>query len=106
MKNYLLALVHILCAFVLIFAACTYSGKRSIKGKWRAKQGNTRLEITGKKFILTEEAPIAEDYFIKDDSIFTSFEGSQPYSRFVIQKLDDHNLKLLYPDSIIVEFTR
>ena len=106
MKNYLLALVHMLCALVLISAACTNSGKSNIKGKWHAKQGNTKLEITGKQFILTEDTPIAEDYFIKDDSIFTSFEGSQPYSRFVIQNLDDHNLKLLYPDSVSVEFVR
>ena len=107
MKNYLLAFIHILFAFILISAACSSpENKKNIKGKWKAKVGNTHLEITGKQFILTEDEPMAEDYFIKDDSIFTSFEGSQPYSRFVIKNLDDHNLELLYPDSVSVEFVR
>jgi len=48
----------------------------------------------------------AEDYFVKGDTIYSSFQGNQPYSKFVIQKLDDHNLKLLSPDSTIMEFTK
>lgn len=106
MKNYLLTIIHIACACVLLSAACSDSEKSNLKGKWQTKDGQTKLEITGKQFIMTEDAPVAEDYFIKDDSIFTSFEGNQPYTRFVIQKLDDHNLKLLYPDSVTVEFVR
>ena len=106
MKSYLLAFLHVACALVLVSAACSDAGKSNLKGKWHTKDGNTKLEITGKQFIMTEDTPIAEDYFVKGDSIFTSFEGSQPYTRFVIQNLDEHNLKLLYPDSVTVEFTR
>jgi hypothetical protein len=106
MKNYLLAFVHVACAFVLLSAACSDSDKKSLKGKWHTKDGQTKLEITAKQFIMTEDAPVAEDYFVKDDSIFTSFEGNQPYTRFVIKNLDDHNLKLLYPDSVTIEFVR
>jgi hypothetical protein len=106
MKNYLLAFVHIACACFLLSAACSDTGKSKLKGKWQTKDKSARLEITDKQFIITEDGPVAEDYFVKGDSIFTSFEGSQPYTRFVIQNLDDHNLKLLYPDSVTVEFTR
>ena len=106
MKTFFLAFIHIACATVLLSAACSNSEKINLKVKWLTKDGSTQLQITGKQFILTEDAPIAEDYFIKGDSIFTSFEGNQPYTRFVIQKLDDRNLKLLYPDSVLVEFVR
>ncbi|WP_345950407.1 MULTISPECIES: hypothetical protein [unclassified Mucilaginibacter] len=106
MKNSLLVAVHVVCAFILLFAACSDSPKSNLKGKWHTSDGSTKLEITGKQFILTEDAPIAEDYFLKGDTIFTSFEGNQPYTRFVIQQLDDHNLKLLYPDSVSVAFMR
>ena len=106
MKTFFLAFIHIACACVLLSAACANSEKSNLKGKWRTKDGSTHLEITGKQFILTEDSPIAEDYFVKGDSIFTSFEGNQPYTRFVIQNLDEHNLKLLYPDSVSVEFVR
>jgi len=106
MKNTLLLLVHVVCALVLISAACSKTPKSNLKGKWHTQDG-TKLEITGKQFIMNEEGtPVAEDYFIKGDTIFTSFEGSQPYSKFVIQKMDDKNLKLLYPDSVSVEFVR
>jgi len=107
MKTSLLILVHVVCALVLISAACSETGNNKLKGKWRSHDGSTHLEITGKQFILTEQAePVAEDYFVKGDTIFTSFEGSQPYSKFIIQKMDDKNLKLLYPDSVSVEFVR
>ena len=48
----------------------------------------------------------AEDYFVKGDTIYTSFQGNQPYTKFVVQILDDHDLKLLSPDSTVMEFTR
>ncbi|MVN90754.1 hypothetical protein [Mucilaginibacter aquatilis] len=106
MKNYLLILVHVICALVLISAACSETGNSSLKGKWRSTDGKTQLQITGKQFILSEEAePVAEDYFVKADTIFTSFEGSAP-TKFVIQQLDNKNLKLLYPDSLSVAFVR
>jgi hypothetical protein len=106
MKNYLLAFLHIACACILLSAACSDTGQSKLKGKWHTKDNSTRLEITDKQFIITEGEPVAEDYFVKGDSIFTSFEGNQPYTRFVIQNLDEHNLKLLYPDSVTVEFSR
>jgi hypothetical protein len=106
MKNYLLAFVHVACACVLLSAACSDTEKSNLKGKWHTKDGSTRLEITGKQFIMTEDEPVAEDYFVKGDTIFTSFEGNQPYTRFVIQQLNDHSLKLMYPDSVSVEFAR
>ena len=49
---------------------------------------------------------IAEDYFVKQDTIFTSFEGNKPYTAFVVQKLDEHSLKLMGPDSVAVEYSR
>ena len=49
---------------------------------------------------------IAEDYFMKGDTIYTSFEGNQPYTSFIIQKLDDHHLKLIGPDSVAMEYSR
>ncbi len=106
MKNYLLAAVHVLCALILLSAACSDTGKPNLKGKWHATKSKSSLEITSNKFIITDDSPVAEDYFLKDDTLFTSFEGAQPYSRFVIQHIDKHYLKLLYPDSVSVEFTR
>jgi hypothetical protein len=107
MKNYLLVFLHVACALVLISAACSDTSNKNLKGKWHTKDGNTRLEITAKQFILNEKnTPIAEDYFLKNDTILTSFEGNQPYTRFVIQKLDNGHLKLLYPDSVVVDFVR
>jgi hypothetical protein len=64
------------------------------------------LKITDKQFIMDNDEQNAEDYFTKGDTIFTSFEGNQPYTKFVIQKLDEHQLNLLYPDSVVVEFSR
>ncbi len=107
MKNYFLVFVHVACALVLISAACSDTGKSSLKGNWHTRDGKNTLQITGKQFILNDSGePIAEDYFLKEDSLFTSFEGNQPYTKFVIEHLDDHNLKLLYPDSTAVNFVR
>lgn len=107
MKTSLLVVVHVICALVLISAACSETGNSKLKGKWRSHDGSSKLEITGKQFILNEQGDaLAEDYFVKGDTIFTSFQGSQPYSKFVIQQLDDKNLKLLYPDSVSVAFVR
>lgn len=107
MKTTLLILVHVICALVLISAACSETANSKLKGKWHSQKGNTNLEITENQFIINEEAaPVAEDYFVKGDTIFTSFEGSQPYSRFVIQQLDNKNLKLIYPDSTSVAFIK
>jgi hypothetical protein len=106
MKNLALIFVHAACAFILFFAACSDTGKKELKGNWHTPDGSTRLKITDKQFTLLNESDVAEDYFMKGDTIFTSFEGSQPYTRFVIQKLDAHNLKLLYPDSVSIDFVK
>lgn len=106
MKNIVLILIHVACASILVTAACSNPVKSKLPGKWLSKNGDTRLKITDKQFTMDSDSPVPEDYFMKDDSIFTSFEGNQPYTKFVIKQLDDHNLKLAYPDSTVVEFVR
>jgi len=105
MKTY--ALVTIICALVLGFEACKKpQATTKLQGTWKAKNDETSLKITAKQFIMDNDEQNAEDYFVKGDTIFTSFEGNQPYTRFVIQELDDHNLHLVFPDSVTVEFAR
>jgi hypothetical protein len=106
MKTYMLITIHALCAVVLTTAACSRSKQGQIKGQWRSKDNQTLLKITGKQFTMDSDAPVAEDYFMKGDTIFTSFEGNLPYTKFVVKEVDEHNLKLLYPDSLLVEFTK
>jgi len=101
-------LIHIAVAVVLILESCSSgsTNKRDLKGEWRSGDGQTSLKITNKQFIMNGDSPRPEDYFTKGDTIFTSFEGNQPYSKFVIVKLDEHQLKLMYPDSSVIEFAR
>jgi len=106
MNKYLLILVHVACASVLIIAACSDPVKNKLQGKWQSKDGAIKLKITDKAFIMDDGEPLAEDYFTKGDTLFTSFEGNQPYTTFVVQKLDEHNLKLMGPDSVAVEYSR
>ncbi|HTD40408.1 MAG TPA: hypothetical protein VK671_07305 [Mucilaginibacter sp.] len=97
----------LVCALFLLSAiACSNSHKKNLQGNWKLKSGDTKLKITEKKFAMDSDLQYAEDYFVKGDTIFSSFQGNQPYSKFVIQKLDEHELKLLSPDSTIMEFTR
>ena len=97
---------------VLLLSACSNSNSNSgssdsrLQGDWKLKDGDTKLKITKKKFAMDSDLQYAEDYFVKGDTIFSSFHGNQPYSKFVIQKLDDHNLRLLSPDSTVMEFTK
>jgi hypothetical protein len=95
---------------LLLLSACSNpnqsSGDSRLQGDWKLKDGDTKLKITKKKFAMDSDLQYAEDYFVKGDTIFSSFQGNQPYSKFVIQNLDDHNLKLLSPDSTVMEFTR
>lgn len=106
MKKYALIFVHVTCAFVLITGACSDRPKSKLLGNWRSKDGATKLNITKKGFTMDDGEAIAEDYFIKGDTIFTSFKGNQPYTSFVIQKLDEHYLQLMGPDSVAVEYNR
>ncbi|MDF2433138.1 MAG: hypothetical protein JWP44_2769 [Mucilaginibacter sp.] len=106
MKKFTLILVHMACASVLFAAACSNPVKNKLKGNWKSKDGSVKLNITDKNFTLNDGAAIPEDYFLKGDTIYTSFQGNQPYTSFVVQKLDDHYLKLMGPDSIAVEYNR
>jgi hypothetical protein len=106
MKNFMLIFVHLASAVVLFIGSCGHSAQSKVKGNWVAKDGSTHLKITADKFTEDNGAPVTEDYFIKGDTIFTSFEGNQPYTKFVIQQVDDHNMQLLYPDSISIAFKR
>lgn len=103
-SKYALIFIHLSCASVLFFAACSSPAKGKLQGDWKGKSGADQLKITDKKFTLDSDD--AEDYFRKGDTIFTSFEGNMPYSKFVVQKLDEHNLTLLSPDSTVMEFNR
>ncbi len=95
---------------VLLALACNTEPKHEINkkliGKWQSKDGDTKLEITDKGFTMDDGKPVTEDYFITKDTIFTSYEGSRPFTKFVIKNLDDHKLTLFYPDSDLVEFNR
>ena len=114
MKKFGSTVVCITLTSVLFIMACHKSGSagsgnggsKLLQGEWKLKTGDTKLKITGKKFAMDSDLKYAEDYFVKDDTIFTSFEGNQPYTKFVVQKLDDHDLKILSPDSTVMEFTR
>ncbi|MFI5206089.1 MAG: hypothetical protein ACHQVK_04045 [Candidatus Paceibacterales bacterium] len=94
------------CVAVLFAAACSQPHKGKLQGDWKLKNGETKLKITSKKFAMDSDLEYAEDYFVKGDTIFTSFQGNQPYTKFVVQTLNNHNLKLLSPDSSVMEFTR
>jgi hypothetical protein len=109
MKKHSSTIVCIIFASVLFITSCHKSGSagsKLLQGEWKLKTGDTKLKITGKKFAMDSDLKYAEDYFVKDDTIFTSFEGNQPYTKFVVQQLDDHSLKIISPDSTIMEFTR
>lgn len=94
------------CALVLLLAACSHAGKGKLQGTWKSKAGEAPLKITDKKFVIDSDESLAEDYFVKADTIFTSFQGNQPYSKFIVQQLDEHTLRLLSPDSLVMEFSR
>lgn len=101
--------ILLLLVFFLVASSCQQkqSAKNKIRGKWRSEDGKTGLTITQKEFTLDEgEEPIAESYFIKGDSIFTSYEGSRPFTKFVVKNLSDKTFTLVYPDSTSVEFVR
>jgi hypothetical protein len=104
MKNAALIIVHCAIAIVLFGVACAGNTQSKLKGNWHSKQGSV-LKITDNEFMADNSSP-AEDYVLKGDTIYTSFQGNQPYTRFVIEHLDDHQLRLQYPDSTKVEFAR
>ena len=99
----------LLLLFFLVVLGCRQqsSAKNNIRGKWHSEDGKTRLTITQKEFTLDEgDEPIAENYFVNGDSIFTSYQDSRPFTKFTIKNLSDKNLTLVYPDSTLVKFMR
>lgn len=106
MKTFVLIFIHLASAIVLFVGSCSHSAKSKLKGQWKTTDGGTRLTITEDKFTEDTGSPVTEDYFMKGDTIYTSFEGNQPFTKFVVQKVDDHHLSLLYPDAIKVDFVR
>ncbi len=106
MNKYALIFVHLASASVLFTMACSNPVKSKLKGNWRSTDGTVKLDITDKGFTMDDGEAIAEDYFVKGDTIYTSYQGNQPYTSFVVQKLDDHYLKLMGPDSVAVEYSR
>lgn len=112
MKNHPLISVSAVCALMLFFCACNNNQEAKsavnpkLLGKWKSKDGATKLEITEKGFTTDDGQPVTEDYFVQKDTIFTSYQGSRPYTKFLIKNLDDHKLTLFYPDSDLVEFER
>jgi hypothetical protein len=84
-------MIHIVIAAILIMGSCSGPVKAKLKGEWKSKDGQTVLKITAKQFTM---------------NIYTSFQGNQPYSKFVVVKIDEHQLKLMYPDSSLMEFSR
>jgi len=105
-------IIYIIIAglLMLLSVACSHTkaDKTNPKliGVWKSKADGSLLKITDKQFTMESDAPDAEDYFVKGDTIFTSFEGNLPYTKYTILKLDDHTLKLFTPDSTSVEFTK
>jgi len=104
MRNYALIFVHAACALTLLAGACSHPAKGKLQGTWRSRDGSGKLTITDKGFSIDDTE--VEDYFVRKDTIFTSYQGNQPYTCFVVQKLDDHYLKLMGPDSVAMEYKR
>lgn len=98
----------VLLSVITALCSCNHSTfKNKIQGNWKSEDGKTKLKITTKDFVLNEwTEPIAESYFVKEDSIFTSYEGSQPFTKFVVKNLSNKSLTLVYPDSTSIKFVR
>ncbi|MDB5030577.1 hypothetical protein [Mucilaginibacter sp.] len=106
MKTYALITVHIVFAILLFSMSCTNPVKDKLQGSWTSKDGKTKLKVTDKGFAMDNNAEVPEQYFLKGDTIYTSFEGNQPYTKFVIQKLEPNRLTIQDPDLQLIEFTR
>jgi lipopolysaccharide export LptBFGC system permease protein LptF len=104
-------LVPIFAAFagILLIYSCSQpapAANKKLEGNWKSKDGTTKLSITDKDFIMDDGQASKEDYFVKSDTIYTSYQGSRPYTKFCIKELTESKLTLCYPDSDIVEFSR
>lgn len=106
MKILALIAVHVVFAILLFSMSCSDPVKSKLQGNWTSKDGKTKLKVTDKGFAMDNNAEVPEQYFVKGDTIYTSFEGNQPYTKFVIKKLDGDKLTLLDPDATPIEFSR
>ena len=107
MKIHPLIFIIIAGLLMLMSVACTnHKSNPKLVGVWTSKKDGSKLKITDKQFTMESDAPDAEDYFVKGDTIFTSFEGNLPYTKYAIKQLDEHSLKLFTPDSTVVEFSK
>lgn len=108
MKIITFVIIGMACAMMLLSVACSPKQKRdpNLIGEWKSTANGSKLNITDKSFMMTSDSPEPEDYFVKGDTIYTSFEGNLPYTRYAIKHLDAHQLKLFTPDSTLVEFTK
>src|ERR1700744_4381717 len=105
-----------LAGVALLFSACPKKkslsssssmpsgGNPKLIGEWQAKDGS-KLKITNKTFA-EADSPEPEDYFVKGDTIFTSFQGNLPYTKYAIKKLDEHSLELFTPDSVTMDYSK
>lgn len=105
MKKHLSSSLCIITAMSIALAGCTNSVKKKLIGNWHAKNGGGVLKITAKSFTMDDDS-LAEDYFVRGDTIYTSFEGNLPYTTFAIKKLDEHQLELMGPDSTAMEYSK
>ena len=102
-------LLPFFAAAVLFAVGCTQKhggGSAKLLGEWHCKKDGSKLKISDKTFTLESDSPDPEDYFVKGDTIYTSFQGNLPYTKYTIKKLDEHNLDLFTPDSLLVSYTK
>jgi hypothetical protein len=112
-------LLFFVCLLLLAIVACKpkpvgkttvnvvpAGGNPKLIGEWRAIKDSSKLKITDKTFALESDSPDPEDYFVKGDTIYTSFQGNLPYTKYAIKKLDDHRLVLFTPDSVMISYTK
>jgi len=102
----MLIFVPIICALILLTPACSnkHSSNTKLIGEWHCKKDGSKLKITDKAFAM--DAPEPEDYFVKGDTIYTSFEGNLPYTKYAIKKLTANQLTIFTPDSTTMEYER
>jgi hypothetical protein len=106
MRSHPLIFLYAACAFVLFASACKHSSNKKLIGEWHSTKDGSKLKITDKAFTIESDSPDPEDYFVKGDTIYTSFEGNLPYTKYAILKLDEHQLKLFTPDSTTIAYTK
>lgn len=108
MKKIVLVILYLAVAFITGLSAChNAASNKKLQGTWKSKDGSILLKITDKHFVMENDSPVPEDYFVKGDTIYTSFEDNQPYTKFAIKKLTDREMSLLMPDdSVAIEFSK